>query len=28
VRPVIEYYLDSLQKNESFAMTGEFTLAD
>ena len=28
VRPVIEYYLDSLQKNESFAMTTEFTLAD
>ena len=28
VRPVIEYSLDNLQKNESFAMTSEFTLAD
>ena len=28
VRPVIEYYLDHLQKNENFTMTSEFTLAD
>jgi len=28
VRPVIEYYLDNLQKSESFTISTEFTMAD